>query len=106
LSVSESYAAEKLWAAVDMLAKEDTPIRDRLIYAFVGALVRLESGDFVDRVDRSNFGAIMSRARSFEAIEDEGDIAASVHLLSIAEAEQLAADIRALQSRHPFPELG
>ncbi len=49
LSVSESYAAEKLWVAVDMLAKEDMPIRGRLIFAFVGALVRLESDDFVDR---------------------------------------------------------
>jgi hypothetical protein len=104
--VSESYAAEKLWAAVDMLANEDEPIRDRLVYAVIGALVRLESDDFVDLTDRASFDTIMSSVQGFEAIEDEGDIAASVQLLSVVEAEQLAADIRALQSRYPFPDLG
>ena len=103
--MTESYAAEKLWVAVHMLAMDGTPIRDRLVDASIGALVRLESDDFVDGVDRSGFEAIVLRTRSFEAIEDEGDIAASLHLLSLAEAEELAADIRALKSRYPFPEL-
>ncbi|HEV7806526.1 MAG TPA: hypothetical protein VGO80_11945 [Solirubrobacteraceae bacterium] len=103
--MSESYAAEKLWAAVDMLAGDELPLRDRLVYAMIGALVRLEPGDFVDLEDRACFEAIMSTARGFEAIHDEGDIAASIHLLSMAKAEQLAVDIRTLQSRYPFPEL-
>jgi hypothetical protein len=100
--VSESYVAEKLWCAVDMLAGKG-PIRERLTDAATGALVRLNPEDFRDVGDREAFGQIMARFRDFQAIGEEGDIAASAQLLTETQAHELAEAIRGLQREYPFP---
>lgn len=100
---SVEYVAEKLWAAVDMLEDDQTPLRERLEDAVTGALIRLEPDDFEDQEDLSAFEALMARATNFQAVAGEGDIAASLHLLSDVDAEQFVADLRSLQRKYPFP---
>lgn len=102
--VSESYVAEKLWAAVDILDSDRGDLRGRLTDAIVHALIRLNSNDFADLDDRATFDGVMPRLRRFEAVGDEGDIAASAQLLTEDEAERIAATIRSLQANYPFPE--
>ena len=102
--MSQSYIAEKLWAAVDMLNSDRDDLRDRLTSATVHALIRLDPDDFSDPVDRATFEDIMLQLRRFEAVGDEGDIAASAQLLTEDEAEQLATSIRTLHANYPFPE--
>jgi hypothetical protein len=96
--VSESYIAEKLWAAVDMLDSDRGDLRGRLTSAAVHALIRLNPDDFSDRVDRATFENLMLQLRRFEAVGHEGDIAASAQLLTGDEAEQVATTIRKLHA--------
>ncbi len=102
--MSRSYVTEKLWVAVDTLDSDDPSLtlRDRLTYAMTGALIRLELKDFTDPGDREAFESIKARLTNFQAVGEEGDVAASAQLLSEEDTEQLAADIRALQAKYPL----
>jgi hypothetical protein len=102
--MSESYVSEKLWSAADILANEERPLRDRLDDAAVSALIRLNPEDFDDLDDRAEFERIMARLTAFQAVADEGDVAASAQLLSPAEADEVASTIRRLHERYPFPD--
>lgn len=65
-------------------------------------MLTLGPADFPNAEDRSAFESIKSRLTAFEAVCDEGDIAASAQFLSPESAEQLASDIRALQAKYPL----
>jgi hypothetical protein len=80
----------------------DQDLRERLIDAVTGSLIRLGPGDFDDAEDRAEFERIMARFGRFAAPDDQGDVAASARLLAPSEAVDLAEAIRRLERRYPM----
>jgi hypothetical protein len=86
------YVREKLYVAVHGLATSAEPLALRLEGAFVGALIRLQTDDFPERL-RGDFDELRKLATKAGPSGTEGSFAHTMRTLSMAELEDLAERI-------------
>jgi hypothetical protein len=90
-SLSNDYAKEKLWQAVDILATIDLSIQERLAGAAI-YLIRLKPDDLPEAL-RHDFDGVLHELTKEKVEGGEGTIAASTQKLTSEEGSKLAGRI-------------
>jgi hypothetical protein len=85
--MSLDYIAEKLFGAVEALALDTRPLRERLYLAYIESVSKIRLfADNLPEEERKLFDSINAGMTAVQAIGDEGSIAATVRVMSDADA--------------------
>jgi hypothetical protein len=98
--VSLNYIEEKLFAAVQALATDERPVRQRLLHAYRDSVskVGMFAGDLPEE-ERQLFDSIVATMTKVEPVGEEGSIEATVKAMSEAEATKVIQKIIMLLQR-------